>query len=175
MRSGGTALRAGAARRTWRQTASWVFAAIIVAGATGPFTARAQDPEDNPLHTATRMELDVVKVLLAQENAWNKGDMNGFMQAYKDSTETLFIGHDVSKGFSEIQAEYKRDYPDQAAMGNLGYSELEVHPLSDKFAVCIGHYHIERNKKEGGTADGLFSDVLEDTPDGWKIVLVHTT
>lgn len=138
---------------------------------------RAQLPaaENNPLHMASRQELDVIKILLAQERAWNKGDIDGFMQGFKDSPSTLFIARQVSKGYSEISAEYKHDYPNRSSMGQLGYSELEVHTLSDKLAICIGHYHLDRSKRDGGSADGLFSLVLEDTADGWRIVVDHTT
>ncbi len=137
--------------------------------------AHAQATVDDPLHTASRAELDIVKVVLAQEKAWNKGDIDSYMQAYKSSPQTLFIGRQVSRGFAEIVAEYKHDYPTQASMGVLGYSELEVHSLSDNFAVCLGKYHVERLKKEGGPADGLFSLVFEKTDQGWKIVVDHTT
>jgi ketosteroid isomerase-like protein len=70
---------------------------------------------------------------------------------------------------------YKRDYPNKAVMGTLGFAELEVHPLDDRFAVVIGKYHLERGKKEGGNADGIFSLVLEKTDKGWKIIVDHTT
>jgi len=136
---------------------------------------RAQNPEDNPLHMATRQELDVIKVVLAQEKAWNAGDIEGYIKGYKNSPETLFIAHAISKGYTEILAEYKHDYPTPASMGTLGFSELEVHPLSDTFAVCLGKYHLDRSKKEGGPADGMFSLVLEKTEQGWKIVVDHTT
>jgi ketosteroid isomerase-like protein len=135
----------------------------------------AQSPEDNPLHMASRTELDVIKVILAQEKAWNAGDLTGFVKGYKDSPETLFIGKQVSKGYAEILADYKHDYPTAASMGTLGFSELEVHSLSDTFAVCIGKFHLDRSKKEGGPADGMFSLVFEKTDQGWKIVVDHTT
>lgn len=147
---------------------------FFLAGTAGGL-AQGGNAEDNPLHTASRQELEVIKVLLAQERAWNNGDIDGFMQGYKDSPETLFIGHQISKGFREISTEYKRDYPNKSSMGQLGYAELEVHSLSDDFAVCIGHYHLDRTKKDGGSADGLFSLVLEKTPNGWRIVVDHTT
>ena len=59
-------------------------------------------------------------------------------------------------------------------MGTLTFSELEVHSLSDNFAICLGKYHLDRAKNDGGNADGVFSLVLE-TEQGWKIVLDHTT
>jgi ketosteroid isomerase-like protein len=133
----------------------------------------AQD--DSPLHTASRLELDVVKVVLAQEKAWNAGDIAGYVNGYKDSPDTLFVWSHVSRGFKQILEDYERTYPNRASMGTLTYSELEVHSVSNTFAVCIGKYHVERAKKDGGPGDGLFSLVLEKTADGWKIVLDHTT
>jgi len=133
------------------------------------------DVQDNPLHTATRQELDVVKVLLAQEKAWNAGNLDEFAKGYKNSPDTLFIGHQVSKGYAQMLNDYHRNYPTAASMGTLTFTDLEVHPLSETFAVCIGKYHLERSKKEGGSADGLFSLIFEKTPDGWKIVVDHTT
>ena len=133
----------------------------------------AQD--DDTLHTASRLELDVVKAVLAQEKAWNAGDIAGYVKGYKDSPDTIFIGKEVSRGFNQILLDYQHNYPDRSSMGALTFSELEVHPITDTLAVCIGKYHLERSKKYGGPADGIFSLVMEKTPDGWKIVLDHTT
>jgi uncharacterized protein (TIGR02246 family) len=138
-----------------------------------PALLSAQAPD--PLHTASRQELSIIKVLIAQENAWNKGDLAGFASSFKDSPDTLVITHTVSRGFTGLLDEYKRDYPSKAAMGTLAYSELEVHPLDENFAVVIGKYHLERGKKDGGNAEGLFSLVFENTDNGWKIIVDHTT
>jgi ketosteroid isomerase-like protein len=142
---------------------------------TSCVAAQEKAQSDDPLHTATRVELDVAKVVLAQEKAWNRGDLEGYAKGFKDSPETLLLGKQILKGYAQILADYKHDYPTPASMGTLAVSELEVHPLSESFAVCIGKYHLERPKKEGGPADGLFSMVLEKTGQGWKIVLDHTT
>jgi ketosteroid isomerase-like protein len=130
---------------------------------------------NDPLHTATRQELNIIKVLLAQENAWNKGDLAAFASGYKDSPDTLFITHQVFRGFAGLLDEYKHDYPNKVAMGTLAYSDLEVHPLDENFAVVIGKYHLERGKKDGGNVEGLFSLVFENTDNGWKIIVDHTT
>ncbi len=138
-----------------------------------PALLPAQAP--NPLHTASRQELDIIKVLVAQENAWNKGDLAAFASSFKDSPDTLFITHQVFRGFAGLVDEYKRDYPSRGAMGTLAYSDLEVHPLDENFAVVIGRYRLERSKKDGGNVEGLFSLVFEKTDNGWKIVVDHTT
>ena len=107
-----------------------------------PMTLTAQDT--NPLHTASRQELDVIKVLLAQEAAWNRGDIAGFAGGYKDSPDTLFITHQISRGFAGLLDQYKRDYPTRAAMGTLSFSELEVRPLDENYAVAIGRVDARR-------------------------------
>lgn len=134
--------------------------------------AQAQDPQ---LHTASATELGCIKVLLAQERAWNQGDLAGFAKAYKDSPETLFVSHEISRGYAGMVESYRHNYPTRAAMGTLSFTDLEVHPLDERFAVTLGRYKLERGKKDGGNADGVFSLVMEKTADGWKIVVDHTT
>jgi ketosteroid isomerase-like protein len=156
-----------------------VFAIPSARGQAAPATpqdapAPPQDTTSN-LHTATRIELDVIKVLLAQEAAWNRGDIDTFAQAYKNSPDTLFITHQVNRGYAGLVEEYKHDYPNKSAMGTLAFTDLEVHGLDEKFAVCIGKYELDRSKKDGGHSEGLFSLVFEKTDKGWKIVLDHTT
>jgi uncharacterized protein (TIGR02246 family) len=147
--------------------------AVVFLTLLTPAVLHAQTPD--PLHTASRQELNIIKVLLTQENAWNKGDLTAFADTFKDSPDTLVITHQVSRGFAGLLDEYKHDYPNKAAMGTLTYSDLEVHPLDENFAVVVGKYHLERSKKDGGIAEGLFSLVLENTDKGWRIIVDHTT
>ncbi len=129
-----------------------------------------------PLHTASQQELDIIKVLLRQETAWNKGDIDTFAKGYKDSPDTIFISRtQISRGFQGMIAEYRQNYPNRGSMGTLAFSELEVHPLDATIAVCIGKYHLDRSKKDGGNADGIFSLVFEKTDEGWKVVVDHTS
>ena len=102
-------------------------------------------------------------------------DLAGYVSGFKDSPDTMFITHQVFRGFTGLLEEYKRDYPTRAAMGTLSFSDLEVHPLDENFAVVTGKYRLERGKKDGGNAEGLFSLVFENTDNGWKIVVDHTT
>jgi ketosteroid isomerase-like protein len=161
---------ASAFRRGLRALACALMLLLAAGGA-----ALAQTQVGDPLHTATRQELDVAKAIVAQENAWNRGDLDGYVKGYKDSPETVFMGKQIVEGYAQILAELKHEYPTAASMGTLGFSELEVHPVSESLAVCLGKYHLDRPKKEGGGADGTFSMVLEKTDHGWKIVLDHTT
>jgi ketosteroid isomerase-like protein len=149
-----------------------LYATILALLLVVAISARAQDDQ---LKTASKQELDIIKVLVAQEDAWNKGDLQAFIQGYKNSPDTLFITHQVFRGVDGMIDEYRHNYPTKAAMGTLGFSELEVHPLDEKFAVVLGKYHLDRGKKDGGNADGIFSLVFEKTDQGWKIIVDHTT
>jgi ketosteroid isomerase-like protein len=135
----------------------------------------ASRAQGSQLKTASQQELDVIKVLLAQEAAWNRGDLEGFIQGYKNSPDTLFVTRQVFRGVDGMMEEYRRNYPNKAAMGTLAFSDLEVHPLDEKYAVVIGKYRLDRSKKDGGPADGIFSLIFEKTDKGWKIIVDHTT
>jgi ketosteroid isomerase-like protein len=148
------------------------YAAVLALFLATTLSACAQDDQ---LKTASKQELDIIKVLVAQEDAWNKGDLQAFIQGYKNSPDTLFVTHQVFRGVDGMIDEYRHNYPTKAAMGTLGFSELEVHPLDEKFAVVLGKYHLDRGKKDGGNADGIFSLVFEKTDQGWKIIVDHTT
>jgi ketosteroid isomerase-like protein len=149
-----------------------LYATVLALLLVVAISARAQDDQ---LKTASKQELDIIKVLVAQEDAWNKGDLQAFIQGYKNSPDTLFVTHQVFRGVDGMIDEYRHNYPTKAAMGTLGFSELEVHPLDEKFAVVLGKYHLDRGKKDGGNADGIFSLVFEKTDQGWKIIVDHTT
>ena len=159
--------------QTYRSIAGFVlaFSLFFAVAIVGP-GATAQSTQ---LKTASQQELDVIKVLLKQESAWNRGDIETFAEGYKDSPDTLFINNQVQRGYTGMLDAYHHNYPTRDAMGTLSFSELEVHPLDDKFAVCIGKYKLDRSKKNGGNAEGLFSLVFEKTDKGWKIVVDHTT
>ena len=148
---------------------------VLVATLLCPVLTHGQEKPPDQLRTLSTDELGVVKVLTMQERAWNKGDLESYLSGYKNSPQTLFLGRQVSRGYDSLLADYKGNYPNRDAMGTLAFSELEPHLLDEHFAVLVGKYHLTRNKKGGGDADGIFSLVLEKTDAGWKIIVDHTT
>ncbi|HZD50695.1 MAG TPA: DUF4440 domain-containing protein, partial [Silvibacterium sp.] len=77
----------------------------------------------------TKDTVAIKQVLLDQESAWNRGDIDSFMSGYKDSPDTTFIGKTISHGFQPILERYKKGYATRAAMGTLDFSELSVRML----------------------------------------------
>ena len=120
-------------------------------------------------------EKAVKQVLLHQVGAWNRGDIDAFMQGYKNAPDTTFIGKNVEHGYAPILARYKKAYASKDAMGMLDFSEIEVRSLGPQYAMATGRYHLTRTATGGGDATGIFSLVWEKTSEGWKIILDHTT
>jgi ketosteroid isomerase-like protein len=124
---------------------------------------------------STPEEAAIRGVLNAQVAAWNRGDVVAFMQGYNNSPDTTFVGKTIAHGFSNILDRYRRNYADKEKMGQLSFSDLEVHPLDARFAVVTGRFHLTRSASAGGDAQGIFSLVFEKTAAGWKIILDHTS
>ena len=117
---------------------------------------------------------EVRKILKDTEDAWNRGDLVTVASFYDDNA--TFIGRDVTHGGpTEIAARYKRGYPDREHMGTLTFSEIDVKPLGDGFALANGKFSLKRTQAGGGDASGRFTLVLRKTPSGWRIIHDHSS
>jgi ketosteroid isomerase-like protein len=123
-------------------------------------------PEDSPTAAIT-------SVLLEQQAAWNRADLDAFMQGYWNSPELSFAGTSgITRGWQPVLARYRKNYPDPQAMGHLDFSALEVHPLGIDAAFVLGRWHLQRSSDELG---GIFTLVFQRFPEGWCIVHDHTS
>ena len=119
-------------------------------------------------------ETAIRQLLADQTKAWNRGDVDTFMKSYEDSPNTTFVGQTVEYGYAKIRERYARIYPTPAGMGQLTFSNLAIRPLDPSYAVATGNFHLERTAAGGGNADGIFSLVLKQEPQGWRIILDHS-
>jgi uncharacterized protein (TIGR02246 family) len=117
----------------------------------------------------------IKQVLADQTVAWNHGDIDTFMHGYKNSPDTTFIGKTVAYGYQPILERYKKSFATRDAMGTLDFSDLTVRALGRNYAVVTGKFHLARAPGGGGDASGVFSLIFEREPDGWRIILDHTT
>jgi beta-aspartyl-peptidase (threonine type) len=136
------------------------------------FTALEKTSANAPASQETDKDA-ITKLLSQQQDAWNRGDVDAFMQAYWHSPELTFSGSSgISRGWDGVLARYKKAYPDRAAMGQLDFSELEFHLIGPDAALMLGTFHLKREKDE---PRGTFSLVWQRFPEGWRIVHDHTT
>ena len=151
-----------------------LYAACVLLYATCG-VATAQDPSKDKLYTATHQQLAVVRIVLAQEASWNRGDLDGFLTAFKDAPDTQAVLGNRARGLTEIRGAFHTNYPNRESMGVLAYSDVEARELGENFTLATGKYHLDRSKKNGGPADGTFTEVMEKTPQGWQIIFAETT
>ncbi|HKS96310.1 MAG TPA: nuclear transport factor 2 family protein [Terriglobia bacterium] len=118
-------------------------------------------------------EEQIRAVLDAQVVAWNRGDVDAFMQGYWKTEKTEFVGaNGVVRGWQAVLDRYRQAYPDREAMGRLTFSELEVTMLGSDAALVLGHFELERAHDH---PRGVFTLVFRRFPEGWRIIHDHTS
>jgi beta-aspartyl-peptidase (threonine type) len=121
----------------------------------------------------TDAALNVVKVLSAQADAWNRGDIDGFMAHYWISDELTFCASGTTlDGWAATLARYKEKYPTPERMGRVEFDNLRITPLGEDAALVIGRWRVQR---EGDPIGGVFSLVLRRTDGRWVIIHDHTS
>jgi uncharacterized protein (TIGR02246 family) len=159
-----------------RQIALALFLALSLCAFAQPTTPNAGTPNASTPNASNNPDgLAIRGVLNAQVASWNRGDVAAFMQGYKNSPSTTFVGKTVRHGYAAILARYRETYAGQEKMGQLGFDGLEVNQLDAHYATVTGRYHLARTASAGGNAEGIFSLVFEKTKSGWKIILDHTS
>lgn len=112
-------------------------------------------------------------LLQDQVEAWNRGDIEGFMTGYARTDSLRFAsGGEVYRGWRAALDRYRSTYPDRAAMGTLTFDRLDVQMLSPRAALVFGAWRLTR---ANGAPHGLFTLLLKQRPEGWRIVHDHTS
>jgi ketosteroid isomerase-like protein len=116
---------------------------------------------------------EIRAVLRAQQEAWNRGDIDGFMNGYARAETTVFVsGDEVMRGWQTVRDRYLKKYSDRAKMGTLAFSDLEIEPLGPDSALALGRWEL---KRASDNPHGHFTLIFRKTPDGWRIVHDHTS
>jgi ketosteroid isomerase-like protein len=141
----------------------WVLAALVVA------SPAAQDKSSYDIKAA-----DAIRAVLdAQSAAWNRGELEGYMDGYDRSSNTEFVGGDsITRGWDTVLERYKKKYDTREKMGVLTFSELEITILSKDAALVLGRWHLQRAKDE---PHGTFTLLFRKTKAGWRIVHDHSS
>jgi ketosteroid isomerase-like protein len=123
----------------------------------------------------TPTDRHAVKVVLdAQADAWNAGNIFGYMTGYAKVDWLVFTsGGKIRRGWEETYQAFETKYAqDPSAMGKLAFEILSIDPVGPDGAVVLGNWILTGSPSDGR---GVFSLVLERRPDGWKIIHDHTS
>ena len=123
--------------------------------------------------SAQKAENTIRRIMADQELAWNRGDLEGFMQGYWQSDSLRFIGsRGLTYGWQQTLDNYKKGYPDADAMGKLKFTILSVEPLSKRSAYVIGKWHLAR---KAGDLSGHYTLLWKKLKGKWVIVADHSS
>jgi len=119
----------------------------------------------------------VVEELLASTDAWNRGDLDGFLAPYLSDPNTTFAGSSgIARGVEQVRAAYLRSYwRDGPPSDSLAFEIIEVRPLDDDAALVLGRYALTPADAPDPAYQGVFSLVFVRTADGWKITHDHSS
>jgi ketosteroid isomerase-like protein len=121
----------------------------------------------------TAKDLAAIRAVLdEQAAAWNRGDIDGYMSGYAQSDDTMFVGTDVTRGWTKVRDRYKAKYDSRAKMGTLVFSDLDLRPLGSDDVVVTGAWKLTR---EADTPHGRFTLIFHRRTEGWRIVYDHSS
>jgi uncharacterized protein (TIGR02246 family) len=125
---------------------------------------------------AEEAEATAVRRLLAmQVEAWNRKDLDAFLEGYWQSPDVVFqSGADRSDGFEALRTRYRKRYQAEGrAMGQLAFTGVEVIVLGPDAALARGRWQL--TMPDGTRPGGLFTLLVRKRPEGWRIVHDHTS
>ena len=112
-------------------------------------------------------------VIEAQRDAWNKGDIDGYMDGYDRTEATVFVsGDNVTHGWQTVRDRYKKNYDTREKMGQLTFSDLEFTVLGKDHVSVVGRWLLKRTSDE---PHGRFTLIFKKTSKGWRIIHDHTS
>jgi hypothetical protein len=129
--------------------------------------------QSKPARPAGGDEQTIRTLIEEQRLAWNMGDKEKFMQTYWQSDSLMFIGKSgVTYGWQKTLDNYKKGYPDTAAMGKLDFDLLEVKRLSVMYFFVVGKWHLTRSI---GDVGGHFTLLFKKIKNKWVIIADHSS
>jgi hypothetical protein len=111
---------------------------------------------------------DIISVLKAQEKAWSKHDLEGYMEGYWKSDSLKFYGSSgLTYGWDKTLANYKRGYPTLDHSGTLNFKINDITQIEKESYYVMGEYHLTRKV---GNANGVFMIIFKKIKGKWKII-----
>jgi ketosteroid isomerase-like protein len=143
-------------------------------------------PANSTPALGVKAQVEIRELLEAQVAAWNQGDIEGFMKGYWNSPDLSFTsGGELRRGWQNTLKRYKETYAGRELMGELSFSDLEIHLLPPSpdgtpvVAWVLGRWRLKRATDE---PHGVFTLILQRFPDlpgnpkgHWRIVHDHTS
>lgn len=122
----------------------------------------------------TRQDETMIRSILdEQKEAWNRGDIEGFMAGYHRRPDIVFTsGGKVRRGYEQTLTAYEDKYVDDQAMGHLEFSDVEIFGVGGHGAVALGKWELTDTPQ---AAQGVFTLVFTRERGRWGIMHDHSS
>lgn len=125
------------------------------------------------VHAQSKAERACLSILDRQTQAWNRGDLEGFMDGYWESDSLMYIGKaGVTYGYASTLQRYRQNYGDTARMGRLTFRILHVKRLSSRYIQVVGQWSLRRS---AGDVGGHYTLLFRRMAGRWVIVSDHSS
>jgi uncharacterized protein (TIGR02246 family) len=120
-------------------------------------------------------QTEIAAMLTRSATAWNRGDLQGFMNDYlNDSTVSFMSRGHVQYGWQPVFDNYQRNYfAPGKSRDSLTFEELRVRSLAPDAAFATARFKLTRG--DSTVASGPFTLVLRKMNDRWLIIPDHTS
>jgi uncharacterized protein (TIGR02246 family) len=116
---------------------------------------------------------EITQLLKEQDEAWNRGDLDGFLLPYEDSGNLVFVSTVVIRSPRELKERYEKKYKSgESDFGKLSFSDLNVQELAPGLARAWGKWNVQQKDKE---SSGWFSLILQKRAGKWRIIHDHSS
>ena len=124
--------------------------------------------------SAQQNDVQAIRHLLnRQQDDWNRGDIQAFMEGYWRSDSLMFIGSKgVTYGFNNTWERYKKNYDSREKMGSLRFDLIHINRLSPDVFMVVGKWQLTRTV---GDIGGHYTLILRKIDGSWVIVSDHTS
>lgn len=119
---------------------------------------------------------EIQVVLNQQIEAWNRGDLEGFMAGYWKSPDLIYFSNKTKvRGWQTLLDRYRQLFqsPNAGKMGKLSLPEEEIVMLGRDGAIVWGTYLVRTS--DGKTRGGLYILAMRKLPEGWRTVYDRTS
>lgn len=124
---------------------------------------------------STNSCFDIYNLMQQQEDSWNYGSIDDFMNIYWKNDSLIFIGKSgINYGWDKTIKNYKNSYKTKEQMGTLKFKNIICNPINDSTNIVTGKWSLKRNDSIGNLS-GFYSLLWIKKQTGWKITYDHTS
>ena len=118
---------------------------------------------------------EIYDLMQEQEESWNKGNIDDFMNKYWNNDSLIFLGKSgINYGWEKTISNYKNSFKNKNDMGRLEFKNILCKPINKSTHIIAGKWSIYREDSIRNIG-GYYSLIWVKKDKVWKIIYDHTS